>query len=468
LALIFIPQTFFMKNSFKSSKGQSGAGGPVSNRGFAKFFATLPERLAFSDASGTIAITASVANSDTRQKRSSTSLNFYGDNANEPVVVPRKFGDIVLVATGISSAVLPDIRWAVRRNPSEQDHVGGNDPKLVSINGVARATLKTSDVNGDPTQGSFNVAIYTGSGSLDWDHPSNIIAVMNFILIKVSLINNDSGAVYIETNFQDEPVYADNKVYFGGAAYPGHIAMYEGSSTGSVAPQNGFKILIEGGGANARNGVDQIFAGFIGNATNWYLDDSTTPPTAVSRKIFYNSGKTLYGGNNLASGSFPMLDKKVPEFFDPQTWINKGGYNIMRGTSDINFTRISPDPTYGWAFMVSASDFPGMEGPAVKVYGGTNYPAIASEGGISFTDFLACYSLMFPKNYSVLGRVSWRISLKYVKTESGSQPWAAIDARAYGPVLIDVVGCPQSDTVAGVKTVWPTFSSCLEWVWHYP
>jgi hypothetical protein len=244
-------------------------------------------------------------------------------------------GVIQAALTGVNPSARNYIGWAVERNPD--DFLTGALPTL-TINPTNPLEVEV----GTLAEGSFSIIAYCNRGeSNDW-HQGKLLKVFNLVLTKVTIgtsaINHD-GNFTVSLTPIEEVFDTDPAITF--------LA----------------DVILEGGGADCKLGLDHVKLGWIGNgvADNWTVQ--------------YPSSHT--GTDTIAPQTFPLLDAKGPD-------AGTGGSTAFRISSAMIPL---PDPPKGLRFALTGADAP-------RVHCLTYFPAkpnhaLSTDGINGFIDYLS-------------------------------------------------------------------------------
>ena len=352
---------------------------------------------------------------DQSKSSSSKSLDF-GDNP--PAVIPRKAGVFNLQIDGLqpnTPETRARIKWSVRRNPN--DVLTGSNPVLtVDPSDPLKASLTTD------AQGSFNIIVYcdpTGSGN--WQS-GKVLVVFNLVIVAATVQQSSVSPDSSHFSVEDDSV----------------VAFRSGIAGNPPTPAISFsaRVLLQGGGSDAKLGLNAVSLGWIGNA----LDDGFT--------AYYPSNCTL------------TMRLKPPAMYPIVDSIDggSGGSTPFRGSS--KSTPVTPPPANGLAFDVTALDLP-VEG-CQRNYPNTQNHVNSTDGTTRFTDFLSCFSSDFNKSYSILGKVNWSVLWKFIYNTA----WQNNGSTVNGPTAVTVTGFPLSATDAGAVVLGPGFGESLDYYYH--
>ena len=350
---------------------------------------------------------------------------------NQPFSVPKQVGDFYLELLGLNPNT-PEtkarIKWEIRRNP--KDVLTGSNPSLnVDQADPTKATMGTD------AQGSFNVIAYcdpTGAGGYQ---NGKILAVFNIVMVLATVRNNTNSIISTSSNFSVIPTGGGYLFDTG----PGtNYAIRFGAGT--------FEVLLEGGGEDAKLGVFSaargVFPGWLGNVTS------------ISAKARYQNGKYAYKTivpspptppptpPPSPTGGLPLLDTQRA---------GQGGELSYRKTSNYDF--VTPMPSRGYLYTVTAKDSPGLE---FQVGFHTDVDKLITQvsGGMHFVDYFCAFGQDYYQSFSVIGKVVWSFEYKYLYNFQNST-WVNTGSTVTSPTELTVSGFPISAAAAGAVTLGP-------------
>jgi hypothetical protein len=278
-----------------------------------------------------------------------------------------------ITAQGITSASIASrLKWKIDRDST--DSVGNGTPSLSS--------LTSSQITFNPTTaGNFRLICYydtNNNGSYD---NGEALRVLLFSVVRVSVDQNNCTI--------DSPL----PVFNSDPPQNGEFAVTTAEPMASTCA-----ITIEGGGSNRRIGVSKLHFGDVGNLTS-------------------DTAKVIYKLSGIATenpgGTLPMYDSDVAQGVQ-----SPGGSSVFRASSsDSPPTNIMNG---GQSRIIIARDAPSF-GPYPVVHPNTNNTWGSTQGGYDFTEYIAGYSVSFPRNYVVLAKGTWTI--KYVGSRGKNGVW---------------------------------------------
>lgn len=343
--------------------------------------------------------------------------------ADMAVVFMSSETQVTVTAMGVNPAAAANtLRWRVDRDPI--DSIDSGTPTLSTL--VGPATVITPNL-----AGNFRLICYVDLNSNSSYDAGEEQRVMRFASVQAS----------IQTSF------IRTTVSFTGAA---------SGVNATNAMDLSIDIILQGGGADARIGVDRVVLGNVGNL--WTADTFQvrypipvpTPPAPgnVAGTATENSG-----------GPTPMVDTVNVTQGNAPT----GSSTPFRGNSNDAFVGAAPG-NLGVIRRVTSRDPPGFGWQFLHPT--TTNPWGDTLGGNNFREFIVGYSVTFsPQRHYVVFAVgdwevivtgnnvggTWTTNGANVRIQGGTATSAAMTNR------ISNVGAPQSGTTGGVQVLGLSF-----------
>lgn len=304
---------------------------------------------------------------------SNSSLDFAAANTQDLMVIfqATSVGTPTVKALGVDANASDQLRWQIDRDPT--DTVATGTPKLSADTGEQVVVTPN-------TAGNFRLICYTDENGNSRFDSGEELRVLRMAVVRMTV----QPGHFISTN-----------VTFAG-------------SNRSVDTENAMhiqtEVLLEGGGANRRIGVDRIILGDVGNLVrddftvhNPVADSSLPPPRNVAGTGRENPGAPT-----------PMIDSRhVRPRHEPA-----GGAEAFRITStDQPLAGAGEDSKAGvgkgQVRRVIADDSPGFYWDESHPF--THNVWARTEGGNAFREYVAAFSKTFPKYYAVLAAGDWTV-----------------------------------------------------------
>ncbi len=348
---------------------------------------------------------------------SNNSLDFATANTQDLMVVfqAASVGTPTVKALGVEPGAAQQLRWQIDRDPT--DTVATGTPALSANTGEQVVVTPN-------TAGNFRLICYADANGNSRFDSGEELRVLRMAVVRVTV-------------------------------QPGHFISTNGTFSGSnrgVGTEDAMRIeaevLLEGGGANRRTGVDRIT---LGNVGNLLLDDFT---------VHYPSANGAEAtGREMPGAPTPMLDSSRVRVRSEPT----GGTTPFRSRSTDLIIDGVPKGTSasGQLHRVSGNDAPGFGWNPRHPSTGSTWSK--TDGGNAFRDFIVGFSKTFPRYYAAIAYGDWTV-FATGRNEGGT--WRSDNAtvklgtstenRVPLKILVDA-GSPQPGDTSGVQILGLSF-----------
>jgi len=295
-------------------------------------------------------------------------------------------GDMMVVPKGIGEIDLNfsfggNCEWTITRKPG--DYFTSAAPDLEPDEEDSSYAYLDSWA-----EGAFQIKLVS-------DDMPELEFYLNIVFVR-AVLQNKTGAISTNNSF--------SKTNFIGQFY---INTTSDSINFSNSGASTFRVILQGGGSDAKLGVDRITCGWLQNLTDMEVYAN------------YSDGGQEYWDPNT---SLPCLDAAGPTI--------DGGTSAFG--SDSHFVE-DPGAAIGKSFKVYSDDTP--QASFNLSYPGSGATPSSTHDGYSFETYLACFSSDFDWSYVLLGEVDWDIL--YDGKFDGSGAWSASGADVSAPSDID-------------------------------
>jgi len=352
---------------------------------------------------------------------SNSSLDFATSDTQDLMAVfqATSVGTPTVKAVGVAADVANQLRWQIDRDPT--DTVATGTPALSAQTGGEVVVTPN-------TAGNFRLVCYVDANSNRALDSGEELKVLLMAVVRVTVQPDH----FISTN-----------------------GTFSGSNRG-VSTQDAMRIqievLLEGGGADRRIGVDRVV---LGNVGNLLVDDFTVHYPASGAQ-----GNEAGTGREMPGAPVPMLDSSRVRPRNEPT----GGTSPFRSrSSDIVVDSGVPKGTSksGQIRRVSGNDAPGFGWDTRHPSTGNAWTT--TDGGNAFREFIVGFSKTFPKYYVAIATGDWTVTATG-RSEGGT--WksdnatvklgTAAENKVPLKILVDA-GTPQPGDTSGLQILGLSF-----------
>jgi hypothetical protein len=321
-----------------------------------------------------------------------SSLDFTANDADYLVAL-KDSGTITVAALGLNVPNAP-LRWQIDRNAADTVGAAGATPALSSQ--VGRAITVTPDV-----AGSFRLICYLDANGNRHFEAGEELVVMRLAIVQTKILPGAtiSTAVAFHSSLP------------GG----GQVGV---ATTGAMALRA--QVLLEGGGADQRLGVNRVRLGDVGNLVgDTFVVNYPGRPAPADGRGATETEDPDFDANPAAGFPSPMIDKAgIPAGTAPT-----GGDTAFRGHSDDGAVnpRVNGAGGLGQLVTVTSSDAP-------TVSWDRNHPTThnrwaTTAGDNAFREFVVGYSTTFPRNYLALAEGEWTVTFAGTNPGGAAHHW---------------------------------------------
>jgi hypothetical protein len=316
----------------------------------------------------------------------------------------------------------PNVRWKIERDPT--DTVAAGTPTLDTTSGdVVKLT--------PDTPGSFRLICFrdaNGSGAHD---AGEELRVLRLVIVQIT---PQAGGTLTTNNASIRP--GVNRVDTRNGAI--------------VAMRLQADLLLEGGGANRRFGLEKVVLGNVGNL----LSDSfvVNYPGVAAPGDTRNGTETEdpdFQTNPAAGFPAPMVDA-----FNVAQGTEPTGGNTPNRSNSVQTTLGNGPGGNGQLRRITSLDAPSFVWDGAHPTTGNRWAT--TQGTNNFREWILAHTDTFPRNYTALGRGDWTPSI--VGTAGAGGLWVNNGSNIAGTAWT-IAGFPQTGDASGAQVLGRSFVS---------
>jgi hypothetical protein len=356
-------------------------------------------------------------------KTKNTALDFAAPTADLMVVI-QDAGPITVKADKVQPpANVGLVRWQFDQDPA--DTVAKGTPGLDTTTGEQVVVTPN-------TAGTFRLICFNDTNGNGKHDPGEELRVLRMVIVKLT---PQPGATFTLTN---TITGAANRVNTNAGAVPPMVLRAD--------------ILLEGGGAGRKFGIDQVTLGNVGNCrTDDFVVNYPGRPAPRDTRNGTEEEDPDFKTNPAAGFPSPMLDSARVATGNEAT----GGLTPFRSNSNQPVVGAGPGGN-GEIRRVTSLDAPAMAGFGA-VHPRTNNPWTTTQGSNGFREFAVGFTAKFPKNYTALGTGEWTFLVN--GTRGAGNVWVDDGTSSVTGTAWDISGFPKTGDAARVQILGRSFVS---------